>query len=198
MSLFGLDSHNYVDRELGWIDFNSRVLALSEHPDIPLAERLRFLTIVSTNFDDFFMIRVANVVGKIGKGDTTKNTSGLTPQELFSEIMSKSRALIERQSVILHKQILPELAADGIHLIEFEDLVAKERELVNEYFLNLVFPVLTPLVVDPSHPFPYISGLSLNLAVILKNPKSSEQFFARVKVPPLIPRLYRITREKET
>ena len=198
MSLFGLDSHNYVDRELGWIDFNSRVLALSEHPDIPLAERLRFLTIVSTNFDDFFMIRVANVVGKIGKGDTTKNTSGLTPQELFSEIMSKSRALIERQSVILHKQILPELAADGIHLIKFEDLVAKERELVNEYFLNLVFPVLTPLVVDPSHPFPYISGLSLNLAVILKNPKSSEQFFARVKVPPLIPRLYRITREKET
>ena len=198
MSLFGLDSHNYVDRELGWIDFNSRVLALSEHPDIPLAERLRFLTIVSTNFDDFFMIRVANVVGKIGKGDTTKNTSGLTPPELFSEIMSKSRALIERQSVILHKQILPELAADGIHLIKFEDLVAKERELVNEYFLNLVFPVLTPLVVDPSHPFPYISGLSLNLAVILKNPKSSEQFFARVKVPPLIPRLYRITREKET
>ena len=198
MSLFSLDSHNYVDRELGWIDFNSRVLALSEHPDIPLAERLRFLTIVSTNFDDFFMIRVANVIGKIGKGDTTKNTSGLTPQELFSEIMSKSRSLIERQSVILHKQILPELAADGIHLIEFEDLVAKERELVNEYFLNLVFPVLTPLVVDPSHPFPYISGLSLNLAVILKNPKSSEQFFARVKVPPLIPRLYRITREKET
>jgi polyphosphate kinase len=97
VSLFGLDSHNYVDRELGWIDFNSRVLALSEHPDIPLAERLRFLTIVSTNFDDFFMIRAANVVGKISKGDTTKNTSGLTPQELFSEIMTKSRALIERQ-----------------------------------------------------------------------------------------------------
>lgn len=198
VSLFGLDSHNYVDRELGWIDFNSRVLALSEHPDIPLAERLRFLTIVSTNFDDFFMIRAANVVGKISKGDTTKNTSGLTPQELFSEIMAKSRALIERQSEILHKQILPELASDGIHLIEFEELTTKERELVNEYFLNLVFPVLTPLVVDPSHPFPYISGLSLNLAVILKNPKTSEQFFARVKVPPLIPRLYRITREKET
>ena len=197
MSLFGLDIHNYVDRELAWIDFNSRVLALSEHPEIPLAERLRFLTIVSTNFDDYFMIRAASVVGKIAKGDTSKNTSGLTPQELFSEIMSKSRTLIKRQSEILHNHILPELASDGIHLIKFEELTPKERELVNEYFLDLVFPVLTPLVVDPSHPFPYISGLSLNLAVILKNPKTSEQFFARVKVPPLIPRLYRITRDKE-
>jgi polyphosphate kinase len=177
-----------IDRELSWLDFNTRVLELAEDPSTPLLERVRFLAIFSSNLDDFFMIRVASTKLKIESGASAVNVAGFTPSALLSEINKKVSELIERQVNCFHNAIKPELVRADIHIVHWNELTEAERSYVKEIFDTQIFPVLTPLAVDPSHPFPYISGLSLSLAVIVKHPESGEEFFARVKVPNVISR----------
>lgn len=177
-----------IDRELSWLDFNERVLELAEDSNLPLLERVRFLAIFSSNLDDFYMIRVATVKRKIENGVTEKNLAGLTPNDLLSKVLSKSRELADRQAALFHQELKPALEAEDINIVSWKILTDIEKIYLNEYFLNTIFPVLTPLAVDPSHPFPYISGLSLNLAVIVSHKDLKDQFFARVKVPPVLPR----------
>jgi len=177
-----------IDRELSWLAFNERVLELAEDASNPLLERCRFLAIFSSNLDDFFMIRVASVKRKLGAGVTKKNTAGFTPAELMAEISKKTQELIARQTKCFQTDILPKLAQNGIEITDWESLTEDEKSYINKIFTNKIFPVLTPLAVDPSHPFPYISGLSLNLAVLVKQPETNEELFARVKVPASLPR----------
>lgn len=177
-----------IDRELSWLAFNERVLELAEDVHVPLLERCRFLAIFSSNLDDFFMIRVATLKRKLETGVTKTNTAGYTPKQLMTEIASKTQELLQRQSRAFHDVILPELATHNIQIVTWDLLDADEQKRVNSVFHSKIFPVLTPLAVDPSHPFPYISGLSLNLAVVVKRPGSDEDLFARVKVPSNIPR----------
>ena len=181
-----------IDREMSWLDFDERVLELAEDPTIPVLERCRFLSIFSSNLDDFYMIRVATLKRKIESGITKANTAGYTPKELLVELSKKTQNLIQRQSDCFHKEILPILRDSGIELIKWSDLTSDEIEFVNKIFHTRVFPVLTPLAVDPSHPFPYISGLSLNLAVVVARPDSEEEMFARVKIPSNLPRFIEI------
>jgi len=177
-----------IDRELSWLAFNERVLELAEDTSNPLLERCRFLAIFSSNLDDFFMIRVASLKRKLESGVTKKNTAGFTPFELMAEISKKTQELIARQTKCFQTDILPKLGQNGIEITDWESLNEDEKSYINKIFTNKIFPVLTPLAVDPSHPFPYISGLSLNLAVLVKQPETNEELFARVKVPASLPR----------
>jgi len=177
-----------IDRELSWLAFNERVLELAEDVSNPLLERCRFLAIFSSNLDDFFMIRVATLKRKLESGVTKKNTAGFTPFELMAEISKKTQELIARQTRCFQTDILPKLTQNGIEITDWESLSEDEKSYINKIFTNKIFPVLTPLAVDPSHPFPYISGLSLNLAVLVKQPETNEELFARVKVPASLPR----------
>ena len=179
---------NVTDRELSWLSFDQRVLELAEDTATPLLERLRFLAIFSSNLDEFFMVRVATLMSKIENEITVPNIAGITPLDLMHEISLRTKALVDRQSTVLHKDIVPKLKEEGIEFLQWGDLNETERDYVGRLFHDRIFPVLTPLAVDPSHPFPYISGLSLNLAVIVKNPTTHEEFFARVKVPEILPR----------
>jgi polyphosphate kinase len=177
-----------IDREISWLSFNERVLELAEDKEVPLLERLRYLAIFSNNLDEFFMVRVASVLGKIENQITSTNTAGYTPQQLLTAVSDKARALATRHANLFKNEILPGLQSHKIDLIHWNDLLEDERNYVSKLFRERIYPVLTPLAVDPSHPFPYISGLSLNLAVILKNPANNEESFARVKVPPILSR----------
>ncbi len=179
---------NVTDRELSWLSFDQRVLELAEDAATPLLERLRFLAIFSSNLDEFFMVRVATLMSKIENEITVPNIAGITPLDLMHEISLRTKALVDRQSTVLHEDIIPKLKEEGIEFLQWSDLNETERDYVGRLFHDRIFPVLTPLAVDPSHPFPYISGLSLNLAVIVKNPTTHEEFFARVKVPEILPR----------
>ena len=179
---------NVTDRELSWLSFDQRVLELAEDTATPLLERLRFLAIFSSNLDEFFMVRVATLMSKIENEITAPNIAGITPLDLMHEISLRTKALVDRQSTVLHEDIVPKLKEEGIEFLQWGDLNETERDYVGRLFHDRIFPVLTPLAVDPSHPFPYISGLSLNLAVIVKNPTTHEEFFARVKVPEILPR----------
>jgi len=180
---------NLTDREISWLAFNQRVLELAEDKSIPLLERVRFLTIFSSNLDEFYMVRVASVLRKIENNISTVNTAGYAPQELLAEISRIAKDLIAHQYRIFEQDLRPALAQEGIELITWKDLKSEEKSHLQELFKSRIFPVLTPLAVDPSHPFPYISGLSLNLGVRVINPETKEKFFARVKVPPILSRL---------
>ncbi len=184
-----------IDRELTWLAFNQRVLELAEDPATPLLERCRFLAIFSSNLDDFYMIRVATLKRKLESGVTKVNTAGYTPNQLMTEISQKTQELLQRQSRAFHEVILPELAKYKIEIATWASLNDAERAAVNKVFHTKIFPVLTPLAVDPSHPFPYISGLSLNLAVVVTNPETQEDLFARVKVPSNLPRFVETGKE---
>jgi len=177
-----------TDREISWLSFDQRVLELAEDSTVPLLERLRFLAISSSNLDEFFMVRVATLMSKIENDVTAANVAGHKPKELLALISTKVNQLVARQSKTLHDDILPELKSHGIEFIKWEQLDDTESAYVAKLFQDRIFPVLTPLAVDPTHPFPYISGLSLNLAVMVKNPATQEEFFARVKVPEILPR----------
>lgn len=183
-----LPSDRFLDRELSWIAFNDRVLQLAEDPTTPLLERARFLAIVTSNMDEFFMVRVAGLRRRIATGIAVRAASGLMPRELHAQVLKASRALQERQAEFYREQLLPQLALEEIRVPAWDELSPQERQEATAFFRSRVFPVLTPLAVDPSHPFPYISGLSLNLAVIVRNPDNEMELFARVKVPPLLPR----------
>ena len=177
-----------TDREISWLSFDQRVLELAEDSNVPLLERLRFLAISSSNLDEFFMVRVATLMSKIENDVTAANVAGYKPKDLLKVISAKTNELVTRQSKVLQQEILPALKERGIEFVTWQDLDETERGYVAKLFQDRIFPVLTPLAVDPTHPFPYISGLSLNLAVIVKNPTTSEEFFARVKVPEILPR----------
>lgn len=177
-----------TDREISWLSFDQRVLELAEDSTVPLLERLRFLAISSSNLDEFFMVRVATLMSKIENDVTAANVAGHKPKELLALISTKVNELVERQSKTLHSEILPELKKHGIEFVKWDQLDETESSYVAKLFQDRIFPVLTPLAVDPTHPFPYISGLSLNLAVMVKNPATHEEFFARVKVPEILPR----------
>lgn len=181
-------SEHLTDRELSWLAFDQRVLELAEDESIPLLERVRFLAIFSSNLDEFFMVRVATLMSKIESGVKSHNSAGFTPTKLLEKISAETRVLIGRQAKCFQDSILPALKAEGISLVSWDELSEQEKSYTTGLFNTRIFPVLTPLAVDPSHPFPYISGLSLNLAVIVKNRKTGEDFFARVKVPPVLSR----------
>jgi len=183
-----MSMEHLTDREISWLSFDQRVLELAEDESIPVLERLRFLAIASSNLDEFFMVRVATLMSKIENNVTAQNVAGHRPLELLSLISTKVNELVSRQTETLQSSILPTLKKHGIEFVTWQDLDETERIYTAKLFQDRIFPVLTPLAVDPTHPFPYISGLSLNLAVVVKNPATNEEFFARVKVPEVLPR----------
>jgi polyphosphate kinase len=178
----------YINRELSWLDFNERVLALVEEERRPLLERAKFLAIFSSNLDEFFQIRAAGLMEQVKAGWSTASPDGMTPAEQLRAIRARVQELVDRQSQIVGKHLLPALAEVGIAIVAWDDLSMTDRDDLETAFQERVFPVLTPLSVDPAHPFPYISTLSLNLAVVVRDKVTQVRRFARVKVPPLLPR----------
>jgi polyphosphate kinase len=183
-----LPDDRFLDRELSWISFNERVLELARDTSLPLLERVRFMAIFASNLDEFFMVRVAGLKRRIAAGVAVPSASGLHPKEVLKRSIAASQELQRRHAEHLHEQLADDLRAAGIELLRWDDLTPAEQEQLSTTYRERVFPVLTPLAVDPAHPFPYISGLSLNLAVVLRNPATGKEHFARVKVPPIINR----------
>ena len=187
-----LPDDRFLDRELSWLAFNERVLELADDPELPLLERARFLAIFASNLDEFFMVRVAGLKRRIAAGVAVRAASGLRPREVLDNIWRESHRLIRRQADAFQDHVQPALREQGIELLRWDGLSNSERKALASLFAERIFPVLTPLAVDPAHPFPYISGLSLNLAVIIRNPETSTEHFARVKVPPNFARWLRV------
>ena len=182
----------FLDRELSWLAFNKRVLDLADDPGLPLLDRTKFLAIFARNLDEFFMVRVAGLKRRIATGIAVRAASGLTPREVLENIWERAFALQRQQADYFLNTIEPELNEAGIHVLRWDQLTPVEKTDMDLFFDSKVFPILTPLAVDPSHPFPYISGLSLNLAVVVQNPTTGNRLFARVKVPPLLPRFIEV------
>ncbi len=183
-----LPADRFSDRELSWLAFNSRVLELARDPEVPLLERARFLAIFASNLDEFFMVRVAGLKRRIATGLAVTAASGLAPREVLEAIAIRTHELQALHAQVYTDEVAPALEEHGIRVVAWSQLSPDEQDHLHAFFRDQVFPVLTPLAVDPAHPFPYISGLSLNLAVILRNPATEKEHFARVKVPPLLPR----------
>ncbi|MFD4181460.1 RNA degradosome polyphosphate kinase, partial [Rhodococcus sp. NPDC058514] len=193
-SVIPLPGARYLNRELSWLDFNSRVLSLAEDPSIPLLERAKFLAIFASNLDEFYMVRVAGLKRRDETGLSVRSADGLTPREQLALINQRTQEIAEKHAATFLDKVLPELAEEGISIIGWADLDADEEERLSAHFREQVFPVLTPLAVDPAHPFPYISGLSLNLAVTVKDSSTGGEHFARVKVPDNVDRFVRVNR----
>ncbi|KRC92182.1 polyphosphate kinase [Terrabacter sp. Root85] len=183
-----LPADRYLERELSWLQFNERVLQLAMDPAVPLLERTRFLAIFANNLDEYFMVRVAGLKRRIATGLAVRTAAGLEPRELIERIARLAHELMQQHAGVFQHDVRPSLEEQGITVVRWDDLDEDDREPLHYFFAERVFPVLTPLAVDPAHPFPYISGLSLNLAVLLQNPKTGTEHFARVKVPPSLPR----------
>ena len=179
----------FVNRHLSWLDFNARVLALAEEPDRPLLERCKFLAIFSSNLDEFFQVRVGGLREQLHAGVTALSPDGMTPTGQLVAIRARVDELVARQMRIFSNEIIPALDAEGIRICDYPTLDEDDRRHLDRVFEDSIYPVLTPLAVDPAHPFPYISTLSLNLAVVVADPRSNEPRVARVKVPPLLDRL---------
>jgi polyphosphate kinase len=183
------DPHvRYLNRELSWLEFNARVLALAEDAELPLLERVKFCAIASSNLDEFFQVRVAALKDQVAAGIHTPSPDGRTPAQQLLEIGDRVEVMIDQQEELLLRTLLPALAAAALPLLRWEELERNEAKQLVDVFEQRIFPVLTPLAVDPAHPFPYISSLSLNLAVIVRDPATGDRRFARVKVPPSLPR----------
>jgi polyphosphate kinase len=178
----------FINRELSWLDFNARVLALAEDPRVPLLERVRFLAIFGSNLDEFFQVRVAGLYDQVAARVSTRTADGRTPEEQLVAIRHRVLELTSHAEGMLAGALVGALADSGLALVGWEDLDEVDAKHLSEVFQRRIFPVLTPLAVDPGHPFPYISNLSLNLAVRVVDPVTGEQRFARVKVPSLLPR----------
>jgi polyphosphate kinase len=178
----------FLDRELSWLAYSRRVLGQAEDPDLPLLERVRFAAIFSSNLDEFFMVRVAGLKRRIAADVAVRAASGLMPRDVLERIWAETRDQMERHARLFREELVPQLAEEGIELVRWPDLDREEQKQCKRLFKERVFPVLTPLAVDPAHPFPYISGLSLNLAVLVRDPASGKEHFARVKVPPIFSR----------
>jgi polyphosphate kinase len=184
----GLPPGRYLDREESWLRFNQRVLELAEDESLALLERVRFLAIFANNLDEFFMVRVAGRMRRMAAGLPVERASGRTPAQILSNTLEMAGELTTRHAECFTDSVLPALAREGIEILRWKELAAAEQESLQRLFQERIYPVLTPLVVDPAHPFPYISGLSLSLAVMIADPKTGATIFARVKVPPLLPR----------
>jgi polyphosphate kinase len=183
----------YINRELSWLEFNYRVLAQALDEHTPLLEQAKFSAIFSNNLDEFFMVRVASLKSQIEAGVSTLSDDGLTAQQQLQAIRTKLRPLLEMQQQHYRHSLKSHLSDYGIHLIDYANLNSSQREWLDSYFQNAIFPVLTPLAVDPSHPFPFISNLSLNVAALVRDPETGQQEFARVKVPQKnLPRFVKI------
>ena len=182
------EASRFTDRELSWLDFNQRVLEMAEDKEIPLLERIRFLAIFTSNLDEFFMVRVASLKRKIEAGVGNVNSAGFVPREQMKVLLKRTHELVERQSKCFHSDLIPELSKIGVNFLTWDELTESELVYLQDLFTSKIYPVLTPLGVDPAHPFPHISGLSLNIGIQLRNPDSREEFFARVKIPLNLPR----------
>ena len=187
-----LPADRYLDRELSWLAFNQRVLELAEDPDVPLLERVNFLAIFASNLDEFFMVRVAGLKRRIVTGIAVPTNTGRSPQQVLDDISAMAHDLQERHERAFHDLIKPALDAEDIHIESWSDLGDIDRQPLDDFFSEQIFPVLMPLAVDPAHPFPYISGLSLNLSVRIRNPQTTAVEFARLKVPPILARFIQL------
>lgn len=185
----------FTNREIGWLNFNRRVLHEAEDPRTPLLERLRFLGICHSNLDEFFMKRVGRLKRQVALGLMSKSADGKTPNQQIKVIRDLTMKMVADQANIYAQQIRPALAGIGVHVLKWKDLNGREKEWLARYYAKNVFPVLTPLSVDPGHPFPFISNLSTSLGVTLKHPDRDDQFFARVKIPQVLPQWVRIDPE---
>ena len=182
------EPQHYFNRELSWLEFNNRVLHEGIDPRTPLLECLKFMSIFSSNLDEFFMVRVAGLKRQVEEGVSKLTPDGLTPNEQLEAISQRLRPMVLEQHQHFEKVLRPQLAEHGVYILDYMDLTPEQRSYLQNSFEDQIFPVLTPLAVDPGHPFPYISNLSLNLAVVIKDPEKGEDLFARVKVPKVLPR----------
>lgn len=183
-----LPVERYLDRELSWLAFNQRVLELAEDPNTPVLERAKFLAIFTSNLDEFFMVRVAGLKRRIMTGIAVPTNTGRSPQDVLGDINDRAHELQLRHAHAFHDLVKPALDDEHIHIESWSDLADADRAKLDEIFTEQIFPVLMPLAVDPAHPFPYISGLSLNLSVRIKDPRTNRVEFARLKVPPILSR----------
>ena len=189
-----LPEGRYSDREESWLRFNERVLELAEDESIPLLERVRFLAIFATNLDEFFMVRVASLVRRMVVGFPVEGAGVRLPREVLGNTLELAGELTVRHARAFSERVNVELAEHGIEILRWKELSGTEQDSLGDLFRQRIYPVLTPLVVDPAHPFPFISGLSLNLAVMIADPRTEATVFARVKVPPLLPRFLAVAR----
>ena len=185
----------YFNRELSWLEFNRRVLAEALDKRTPLIERLKFMAIFSSNLDEFFMVRVATLKKQVAAEVTKLSADGRTPKQQLQAIAELLRPMVQEQHQHFEKVLKKELTKSGVHILNYVDLNQEQRTFINQFFEDYIFPVLTPLAVDPSHPFPYISNLSLNLAVVLKDPHIENELFARVKIPQVLDRFIALPEE---
>lgn len=189
------DSQYYFNRELSWLEFNRRVLHEALDSRTPLLERLKFAAIFSSNLDEFFMVRVAILKDQVQAGVSQRTPDGRTPQEQLEAIAQLLRPMVIEQHHLFEKVLRPEMAFHGIYLLNYKDISSEQRSYLQDLFKQRIFPVLTPLAVDPSHPFPLMANLSLNLAVVVKDPATGEEKFARVKVPNILPRFIELPKQ---
>jgi polyphosphate kinase len=193
-----LPADRFLNRELSWLDFNARVLELAEDEKLPLLERVKFLAIFASNLDEFYMVRIAGLKRRQTTGLTVRSPDGLTIREQLDLVTERTQHLVQRHADVFLMDITPRLEEAGIRILHWEDMADDDARRLREYFRDQVFPVLTPLAVDPAHPFPYISGLSLNLAVMVRDPDGGGTHFARVKVPNNVPRFVQVGPVGET
>ena len=191
-----LPEDRYLNRELSWLDFNARVLALAADTSLPLLERAKFLAIFASNLDEFYMVRVAGLKRRDEMGLSVRSADGLSPREQLSRINERTQQIADRHAHVFLDSVRPALAEEGIVIVTWAELDDDERSRLSTYFHEQVFPVLTPLAVDPAHPFPFVSGLSLNLAITVKHPEDGGQHFARVKVPDNVDRFVELARRE--
>lgn len=189
------DPQYYFNRELSWLEFNSRVLHEAIDRRTPLLERVKFVAIFSSNLDEFFMVRVASLQQQVEAQISTLTPDGRTPKQQLDEISKRLHPMVNQLQELIEKELLPQLSAEGVHMLKYIDLNQKQRLYLQHYFEERVFPLLTPLAVDPTHPFPLMSNLSLNLAVVVKDPETGQEQFTRVKVPNSLPRFVPLPQE---
>jgi polyphosphate kinase len=193
-----LPEDRYLNRELSWLEFNARVLALAADTSLPLLERAKFLAIFASNLDEFYMVRVAGLKRRDEMGLSVRSADGLSPREQLRRISERTQQIASRHAHVFLDSVRPALADEGIVIVTWTELDDDERTRLSTYFQEQVFPVLTPLAVDPAHPFPFVSGLSLNLAITVKQPDDGGQHFARIKVPDNVDRFVGLSHREGT
>ena len=189
------DPQYYISRELSWLEFNQRVLDEARDAKNPLLERAKFLSITLSNLDEFFMVRVASIKDQIQDGYDKPDPAGLTPKQQMKKISEGAHAMMKEIYSIYNRILLPQLKKEGFHIVEVRELTKEDRRYLQELFETEVYPVLTPMAVDPSRPFPLILNKSLNIALFLKEPREEESRFATVQVPSVLPRLLHLPSE---
>lgn len=183
----------YINRELSLLEFQRRVLEEARDEENPLLERVKFLAIFGSNMDEFYMVRVSGIRKQVEANIMKLSEDGLTPREELASIRKSAQELMQDAQQCFQRKLMPKLEKEGIHILEYQKLSVSQKERADKYFKDVIYPVLTPLALDPSHPFPHISNLSLNLAIVIRDKKGNEKF-ARLKVPDTLPRLIPIKR----